>query len=774
MKKALVVALATTSVIPTTESLADSSIEKTDKIEIDKSNDTNKNIITSISTQISVRESMAGTVTADSLNVRSKPSTSGTLLGKLIKGERVQLLSKENTNWYKINYKGKSAYISSNYVKVDSKSEDIPITTLNQTGKVINVASNDVLNARELPNSTSKIQFTLKNNTTTNVIGKTSNNWYKISHSNKTAFVNSKYIQLIENQTPAPPENTQTNQVGVYKVKSSINLRFDNSWSGKVFKAVNTGTLLNVVGFEEGWAKILEGDKTLYAPANYLEFDSSIKITKYKPTSSINLRNGSYWQAGLIRVVTTSDVLDVVGFENGWAKVLDGSILAYAPANYLATVGSENTQTPVTPPVTPSETIDFTVTTYNNLGRVYNVSANDVLNVRANPTSKANILHTLKNDEEIKITGITSNDWYEVNVNGKVGYCSKKYIEVVIPTTTTCYTTDAINLRYSNSWTGKIFKAVSKNTDINVINISGAWAEIFYENQILYAPANYLLIKEDNTITPDNGVTNPDNGVTNPEINTVYTNYEYTINEFITAQQKKNSKYNSSYYEGYINPDKCLSFEFLRLDKFRNIEVSKLNNMIKEQNAGVLINQGQSIIDTARKYNIDPLYFISQSLHETGYGKSTLAKGVTITEIANESNPITDANGNITGYEMIPLNEPVTVYNLFGIGAKDNLSTMPNRALILGTTTAYNKGWTSIEKAIEGAGEFVSSNYVNSSKYHQNTLYKIRFNPSKTYAWHEYATTPWYSREIAKLMHKYEHLYSDKTTLNYDKPMFIK
>ena len=44
---------------------------------------------------------------------------------------------------------------------------------------------------------------------------------------------------------------------------------------------------------------------------------------------------------------------------------------------------------------------------------------------------------------------------------------------------------------------------------------------------------------------------------------------------------------------------------------------------------------------------------------------------------------------------MIKLSKPVTVYNLFGIGAKDNSSVFPNRALILGTTYAYNRGWRS-------------------------------------------------------------------------------
>ena len=120
---------------------------------------------------------------------------------------------------------------------------------------------------------------------------------------------------------------------------------------------------------------------------------------------------------------------------------------------------------------------------------------------------------------------------------------------------------------------------------------------------------------------------------------------------------------------------------------------------------------------------------------------------------------------------MIPLSEPTTVYNLFGIGAYDNLPTMPNRALVLGTTYAYNQGWTSIEKAIDGAGAFISSSYINSSKYKQNTLYKIKYNPSNSYIWHQYATTPWYSRDIALFMEQHQDFYIDKD-FTFDKPLF--
>ena len=258
------------------------------------------------------------------------------------------------------------------------------------------------------------------------------------------------------------------------------------------------------------------------------------------------------------------------------------------------------------------------------------------------------------------------------------------------------------------------------------------------------------------------------------DANVTYTNYNMSMDSYIKAQvDALNGRYDYNYLEKYINPDKATTqMQFLRLDKFRNISVSGLNSYLNGKDAGVLKGQAQSFVNAAKSYNIDPLYFVAQSIHETGYGKSRLASGVTITEIANPNKEIRNKDGELIGYEMIKLSKPVTVYNLFGIGAYDNLPTFTNRALILGTTYAYNKGWTSVDKAISGAAEFVSNNYVNSSKFNQNTLYKMRFNQIQSNMWHQYATTPWYAEEIGRQMEEMKGLYVSGTSFSYEKPKF--
>ena len=658
------------------------------------------------------------------INLRTSPSWDGEAYEIATIGTTLDVINIDN-GWASIYKDKKILYAPANYLEsLDNPSvveptppveEPIPpvveptppveeeskpsftVSALEMDGVVYNVASDDVLNVREIPYYDGTLITTLKNNSRVKVTGLTSNGWYQVDIDGKTGYANKKYIKEYI------PETTK------YKViNSNINLRTSPSWSGDIYETVNVGTVLDVIEINGDWATIYKDKKTLYAPANYLEsLDNPPTVEPTPPVVEPN------------------------------------------------------------PPVEEESKPSFTVSALEMDGVVYNIASNDVLNVRETPYYDGNLITTLKNNTRVKVIGLTSNGWYQVEIDGKTGYANKNYIKEYIPQTTKYKVINgAINLRTSASWSGDIYETVAVGTVLDVIEINGSWATIYKDKKTLYAPANYLT-----TLNQDSGSNDSSSNVTTPEGNTVYTKYSYSLDEYVKVQYDKNPKYSKSEYENYINPLKCNKFEFLRIDTFRNLDVNKLNSMLSSQNAGVLIGKGQAFLDTAKKYNIDPLYFVAQSVHETGYGKSTLAKGVTITEIADVDRPIKDSNGNITGYVMIPLESPTTVYNLYGIGAQDNLPTMPNRALILGTTHAYKQGWTSIEKAIDGAGKFVSSNYVHSTKYKQNTIYKFRYNPSSTYIWHQYATTPWYSRDIAKFMDKYQDLYIDKN-FTFDKPLF--
>ena len=73
-------------------------------------------------------------VTASSLNVRSGPSTSSSILGSLSKGTSVQVISESN-GWAKIKYNGSTGYVSSKYLSTSTNS-----STSTSASKVISYA----------------------------------------------------------------------------------------------------------------------------------------------------------------------------------------------------------------------------------------------------------------------------------------------------------------------------------------------------------------------------------------------------------------------------------------------------------------------------------------------------------------------------------------------------------------------------------------------------------------------------------------------------------
>lgn len=76
-------------------------------------------------------DNITGTVTASSLNVRSGASTSDSIIGKITKGENVEILSSSN-GWYEIQYsENTDGWVSADYISLSSdKSQSKVIKTL--------------------------------------------------------------------------------------------------------------------------------------------------------------------------------------------------------------------------------------------------------------------------------------------------------------------------------------------------------------------------------------------------------------------------------------------------------------------------------------------------------------------------------------------------------------------------------------------------------------------------------------------------------------------
>ncbi|EHK2327235.1 SH3 domain-containing protein [Clostridium perfringens] len=752
---------------------------------------------------------------SSSLNVRSGANTSSKVIGSLSGNSKVTIVGEEGA-FYKIEYKGSHGYVAKEYIKDITGSNnnsnqgtttpEKPSTpeTTQKTG-IVNVSSS--LNVRSGASTSSKVIGSLSGNSKVTIIGE-EGAFYKIEYKGSHGYVAKEYIKDItgtgssnSNQgtttTPEKPSTPETTKkTGIVNVSSSLNVRSGASTSSKVIGSLSGNSKVTIVGEEGAFYKIEYKGSHGYVAKEYIKditgsnnSNQGATTTPEKPStpettqktgivnvsSSLNVRSGASTSSKVIGSLSGNSKVTIVGEEGAFYKIEYKGSHGYVAKEYIKDVTeSNNSNQGTTTPEKPS-TPEATQKT-----GIVNVSSS--LNVRSGASTSSKVIGSLSGNSKVTIVG-EEGAFYKIEYKGSHGYVAKEYIKDVTEsnnsnqgTTTTpekpstpenskktgvVTASKGLNVRKEANTSSQIVGILNSGESVEILGEENGFYKITYKGQEAYASKNYINIFDGNsTVNPGLDIGNASK-----------TNYGVSLNEYIKLQQRNNpSNYSYLEFEKYINPAKANNkLQFLRIDKFRSVNVSGLSSRLS--NKGVLTGQGQAFVNAAKAFNIDPIYLVAQCLHETGNGTSKLAKGVTITEIADESRPIYNGNGQLVGYHMIKLSKPVTVYNLFGIGAKDNSSVFPNRALILGTTYAYNRGWTSIENAIKGAAEFVSLNYVHSSRYGQNTLYKMRYNQNISNIWHQYATTPWYASSIADIMRGYQDLYLENN-FTFDVPVF--
>ncbi|MDM0925555.1 SH3 domain-containing protein [Clostridium perfringens] len=765
------------------------------------------------------------------LNVRQAATNNSRIIGSLKGGEKVNIINESN-GFYKIEFNNSYGYVYAKYISKDEtnkkdqevkketpkvnqgdvkknnsakskkevnvtpKAEPVmlAIRSINKTG-IVNVSSS--LNVREGASTSSKVIGSLSGNSKVTIVGE-EGAFYKIEYKGSHGYVAKEYVKGVTEsnnsnqgtQTPEKPNNPETTKkTGIVNVSSSLNVREVASTSSKVIGSLSGNSKVTIVGEEGAFYKIEYKGSHGYVAKEYVkgvtesnnsnqgtqtpEKPSTPETTKktgiVNVSSSLNVREGASTSSKVIGSLSGNSKVTIVGEEGAFYKIEYKGSHGYVAKEYVKDVTESNnsnqgTQTPEKPS-TPETT--------KKTG-IVNVSSS--LNVREGASTSSKVIGSLSGNSKVTIVG-EEGAFYKIEYKGSHGYVAKEYIkdikdEVVTgpekpsnpensKKTGVVTTSKGLNVRKEANTSSQIVGILNSGESVEIIGEENDFYKITYKGQEAYASKNYIDIFDGNSnVNPGLDIENASK-----------TNYGVSLNEYIKLQQRNNpSNYSYSEFEKYINPAKATNkLQFLRIDKFRSVNVSGLSSRLS--NKGVLTGQGQAFVNAAKAFNIDPIYLVAQCLHETGNGTSKLAKGVTITEIADESKPIYNGNGQLVGYHMIKLSKPVTVYNLFGIGAKDNSSVFPNRALILGTTYAYNRGWTSIENAIKGAAEFVSLNYVHSSRYSQNTLYKMRYNQNVSNIWHQYATTPWYASSIADIMRSYQDLYLENN-FTFDVPVF--
>lgn len=225
-----------------------------------------------------------GVVTASSLRVRSKPSTSSGTLICAPEGAEVELLSGEENGWYKVCYKNRVGYMSAQWLKVSSSAGVSADTSADTADEVrTGVVNAGPLNVRSGPGTQYSRIGSLKKGASVTVTG-TSGDWYQITSGSLTGYVSGQYLTLSVTasiQTPEPepkaepepetePEIQPTESQRGLVTTASLNVRSGPGTQYSKVGSLKSGNVVTITGTSGGWYQITSGSLSGYVSSKYV------------------------------------------------------------------------------------------------------------------------------------------------------------------------------------------------------------------------------------------------------------------------------------------------------------------------------------------------------------------------------------------------------------------------------------------------------------------------------------------------------------------------
>ena len=271
----------------------------------------------------------------DGLRVRSKASTSGSILATLYKNTKVQVLEKECATangivWDKVKLSnGVTGYVADKYLTACETS------TQTNTGDSIGIAeTSENLKLRKSPSTSGVLIKTISKGTKVDMLEKDVSNdsgyhWYKIRVGNYTGYVAGEYLKVITYYNTDNSSNDNNNDNN-----NNDNDNDDNKKSEDTNKNVEVNN---------SYAKI-DGDRLIVIPTASLKDINSSASGDLKTNGTIKIYNNSYTVIMLGDTnedgeINSADLLKVVKHLNGTSKLGETAVKS-ADVNQDNTVNS--------------------------------------------------------------------------------------------------------------------------------------------------------------------------------------------------------------------------------------------------------------------------------------------------------------------------------------------------------------------------------------------------------------------------------------------------
>ncbi len=133
----------------------------------------------------------------EEVNLRSLPTTSGQIVGKLLNGEVLERTAVSNRGWSRLTFNGKTVYAVTSYLTDDLSYKPEVDDGIRTEFTAVNeqVTAKNETNLRTLPSvETGGVVYTLKNGEYVKRTGVATNGWSRLEYNGKTVYAVSSYL----------------------------------------------------------------------------------------------------------------------------------------------------------------------------------------------------------------------------------------------------------------------------------------------------------------------------------------------------------------------------------------------------------------------------------------------------------------------------------------------------------------------------------------------------------------------------------------------------
>ena len=267
---------------------------------------------------------------ARSMNVRSQPSASSSLIGSVPKGAQVTVLNSQN-GWDYISYNGANGWIhGGNVTNQPAAQTAAPAAgnTAGNSGQSVKVLNG--MNFRATPGMDGRIIGWVPAGTTVQYLG-SSNGWDKIVYNGTTGWIASGRIASSGSAASASANTSASASGSPVKVLYGMNFRAKAGMDGRIMGTIPAGTTVQYLGSSNGWDKVVyngvtgwiaTGRTTTEGTSSPAPALSSAAGTVKKTINAMNFRTAPGVDSSRIGLIPAGSKVTYVTCADGWEQVI--------------------------------------------------------------------------------------------------------------------------------------------------------------------------------------------------------------------------------------------------------------------------------------------------------------------------------------------------------------------------------------------------------------------------------------------------------------------